>query len=173
MIAHVVGIDPGLVHTGVVRMIFDPYDRVVTVEAEPVVGPNGSAVRGFIDEGSRRLFDNIDRRLLHLRPPVFIEGYRPRSHFDTDARMVKAVHDIKTCVPWSKVLNNTGVKKVVTEDLMRLLGVWRFAAVTHHQDLRSAARIGLLGMYKIPELNRVVADVVADHLAGRPWDVRA
>lgn len=54
---------------------------------------------------------------------------------------------------------------------MNLLGVWKFSTVTHHQDLRSAARIALFGMLKNEETNRLLADVVADHLKGSDWDV--
>lgn len=171
MIAHVVGIDPGLVHTGVVRLVFKPDEHAVEIEAEPVAGPNAQAVREWVDEGQLRLFDG--RRVVGTQPRTFIEAYRPRSHYDTDARMGKAVHELKARLPWAQVLNNTGVKQVVSQELMQLLGVWRFAAVTHHQDLRSAARIALLGMLKDDELNRLVADVVRDHLDGRSWNVRA
>jgi hypothetical protein len=69
------------------------------------------------------------------------------------------------------VLNNTGVKKVVRQPLMELLGVWKFSTTTHHQDLRSAARIALLGMLKHQELNRLLTEVVKDNLEGRGWRV--
>jgi hypothetical protein len=66
-----------------------------------------------------------------------------------------------------------GVKKVVKSPLMELLGVWDFRLKTHHQDLRSAARIALLGMLKDDHLNKLLTDVVADHLRGENWNVHS
>jgi hypothetical protein len=75
-------------------------------------------------------------------------------------------------MPKATVVLNTGVKKIVKRPLMELLGVWSFATGTHHQDLRSAARIALYGMLKHEPLNRLLSDVVRDHLRGEDWDVR-
>ena len=46
------------------------------------------------------------------------------------------------------------------------------APPTHHQDLRSAARIALLGMLRDEQMNRLLADVVRDHLAGETWTIQ-
>lgn len=155
--AHVVGVDPGLVHTGVVSLLFERAQRKLHVESVPIVGPDAGATQAFIEIAG---------------PPgsVFIEDYKPRSHFSTDARMTEAVRDMRAATG-GVVLNNTGVKKVVRQPLMELLGVWKFSTVTHHQDLRSAARIALLGMLKDPHMNRLLFDVVLDHIEGRTWRV--
>jgi hypothetical protein len=102
---------------------------------------------------------------------IFIEAYRPRSHFNTDARMTEAVNATRAALPGSIVLLNTGVKKVVKQPLMELLGVWKFSTPTHHQDLRSAARIALLGALRDDKLNRIIADIVRDHINGNDWCV--
>lgn len=160
-VTHVFGIDPGLVHTGVVHLRFASGLRRVNVTSVPVAGPDAAKVADWI----RRSRQGSGLPRAH----VFIEGYKPRSHFGTDASMVKAVHDMHQAIPGSIVLLNTGVKKVVRRPLMELVGVWNFAVTTNHQDLRSAARIALLGMLKDPELNTLLADLVRDHLAGEPW----
>jgi hypothetical protein len=157
-VTHVVGVDPGLVHTGVVSLLFKPAQRSVLVSDRVVLGPDPDATRDAVP-------------LCGVEPRIFIEGYRPRSHLHTDAEMTKAVLEMKKALPGSKVLLNTGVKKVVKPQLMELLGCWKFGTVTHHQDLRSAARIALLGMAKDEELNKLLALVVSDHLEGRTWDV--
>lgn len=155
----VVGVDPGLVHTGVVRMTFDSTSRTVVVDETAVPGLDPTATAAWI----------------HTQPvpssQIFIEGYRTRSNFSTDQAMVAGVQELRQVLKGQVVLN-TGVKQVVRRPLMELLGVWQFATVTHHQDLRSAARIALLGMLKSEQLNRVVTQVVLDHLAGRTWNVR-
>jgi hypothetical protein len=62
---------------------------------------------------------------------------------------------------------------VVRRQLMELVGVWSFTTSTHHQDLRSAARIALLGMLKHAVTNELLADIVADHLKGTTWQVKS
>lgn len=151
----VVGVDPGLVHTGIVALSFDQQVKGVWVYHYVIDGPDAAAVQSEIEPGSS----------------VFIEGYRPRSNFNTDARMVSAVSDFRRELTGSTVLLNTGVKKVVRRPLMELLHVWKFDLVTHHQDLRAAARIALLGMLKDDHLNHLLTTVVQDHLRGEPWDI--
>lgn len=155
----IVGIDPGLVHTGIVLMSFHPTQRLIEVSHEAIAGPDTVRAQQFLG-GYRRT------------APVFIEGYRQRSNYGTNDKMIEAVANFKKAFPLSKVINNTGVKKVVRQPLMELLGVWRFSTPTHHQDLRSAARIGVYGALKHEVLNGLIFDIVNDHLAGRTWDVR-
>jgi hypothetical protein len=64
------------------------------------------------------------------------------------------------------------VKKIVSRQLLELVHAYKFGAVTHHQDLRSAARIALLGMMLDPTLNRVLFDYAVDNVDGRDWHVR-
>lgn len=163
----VTGVDPGLVHTGVVSMLFEPDAVRVRVMPAVVLGPDAGAVDTQI-EGIQIAYDVPQRDVF-----TFIEDYNPRSHFGTDSKMTKAVHEIKAAVPGSKVLSNTGVKKVVKRDLMDLLEVWKFPTVTNHQDLRSAAYIALYGMLKDDNLNELLTQVVHDHLAGETWNVLA
>jgi hypothetical protein len=160
-VTHVVGVDPGIVHTGVVRLLFVPKDHAVWVDHSAIVGPDAKAASSWILG---------DTTCLTVTPHIFVEGYKPRSHYDSDARMTAAVQEMKRELHGT-VLLNTGVKKVVKQPLMELLGCWKFSTVTHHQDLRSAARIALLGMLKSEHLNRVVTTVVTDHLEGRTWNV--
>ena len=47
----VAGIDPGLVHTGVVEMEFDRDNRTVTVDSFAVTGPDPVAVKTEVDTG--------------------------------------------------------------------------------------------------------------------------
>ena len=164
-VTHVVGVDPGLVHTGVVSMLFDAAARTVHIQATVVTGPDGAEVWNAVDNGS---YPGVKSR-------VYIEGYRPRSNLNSDKRMVEGVAEIKRVLQKERiettVLLNTGVKKVVKKSLMELLEVWTFSTKTNHQDLRSAARIALLGMLKQEPTNRLLADVVRDHLRGSDWNV--
>ncbi len=157
MAVHVFGVDPGLVDTGLVRLSFYDYDQSVSIGATVFNKADGQDVADAI------AYENV-------RHATFIEGYKPRHNYGTDADMIALVKDIKTATG-GKVLLNTGVKRVVKQPLMELLGVWSFDQATNHQDLRSAARIALLGMLKDSALNEVLANVVHDHLRGEPWSV--
>jgi hypothetical protein len=159
-VAQVVGIDPGLVHTGCVRMVFDVVHRTIQLDHLVVDGLDVQAAKTWID--------SVDRVALS---DIFIEEYRPRHNLSSDKRMVDGVQQFRRGIPGSLVLSNTGITKVVPTTLMNLLGVWDWPQSTHHQDLRSAARIALLGMMKKTRLNEVLSTTVRDHLAGLTWEV--
>jgi hypothetical protein len=137
-------------------MEFDREHKTVSVTSFAVAGPDPVAVKAKLAPGA----------------VVFIEGYRARSNFSTDQRMVSAVTEFRKELGGT-VLQNMGVKKVVKSPLMELLGVWNFNTPTHHQDLRSAARIALLGMLKDEHLNKLITDIVAAHLEGKDWHVHS
>ena len=156
----VIGIDPGLVHTGAVSMAFDPSAKMVNVEYLLVDGIEDPA----LEEVATWAND-------HYATAVFIEAYRPRSNFASDAKMGAAVNELKRRTHQSTKLDNTGMKKVVKPALMQLLNVWSYPTTSHHQDLRSAARIGLYGALKNDAWNQVICTVIKDHLARAPWHV--
>lgn len=159
-VAHVTGIDPGLVDTGVVGLTFKPGLRQLHIEHIVYPGTDFAGLSDWIYQSHRP-----------AKQFVFIEKYTPRLKLDSDQRMVQAEQTLRQALPDSKVLPNTGIKRVIPQQLMEVFGVWSWPTVTHHQDLRSAARIALLGMVKEPRLNSIMADVVRDHLEGRPWRV--
>ena len=156
------GVDPGLVHTGLVSLVFDPDKRAVHMHHFAILGPDVKAVANLIQP--LRVGYLVHSSNMH----TFIEDYKPRSHFGTDTKMTKAVHDFR---PLGRVISNEGSKKIVRRQLMDLLKVWSFPTVTNHQDLRSAARIALLGMLKDDALNELLAQFVKAHLEGDGWDV--
>ena len=153
----VIGIDPGLVHTAGVRIALFQEEQAWEVDTCVVDGVDLPAL------------EEIAGWAKYYGDPVVIEAYRPRSHYQNDARMGKAVNDLKRLIPGSRSLENTGVKKVVKPAFMRALDVWTFSTTTHHQDLRSAARIGLFGLLKDDATNEALADFVRDHLEGNRW----
>ena len=159
-VAHVIGIDPGLVDTECVSLVFRPGLKTLIIEHEVVSGTDVDAVSDWVHHASRPKTKHI-----------FIEAYRPRMKLDSDQRMVQAEQELRRALPDAKVLPNMGIKRVIPQQLMEVFGVWSWPTVTHHQDLRSAARIAMLGMVKEPRLNTAMADVVRDYLEGRPWNV--
>ncbi len=156
----IIGIDPGLVHSGVVVMRLLGHVRTIEVQHTAIVGPNAREAELW-----------LRKTLVNQQPqPTYIESYRPRGNtYNTDTKMGDAVRAFKQALPHAKVIDNTGVKKVVTQELMDLLGVWKFNTPTNHQDLRSAARIGIYGALK--DHNERIYNVVNDHHNGRTWNV--
>lgn len=161
MPVQLIGIDPGLVHTGCVSITLFPDQGAFRLRNYVVSGLNVQQVQNWVEA------------TMALRPDVqceiFIEAYRPRSHFDSDAAMGAAVKEMKQALPGSKTLLNTGVKKIVTPELMKAMNIWSFSQRTNHQDLRSAARIAVYGGLKDPEINPVITKLVIDHLDGNTW----
>lgn len=157
-ITHTLGIDPGLVHTGVVSALWQPELRQLSLAH--------TVLNGYDPDGLDAHLDKVS----WLKPVVFIEDYRIRSGFRENKRMAELVRDYRNRTH-GKALDNMGVKKVVKRQLMETLGMWKWATPTHHDDLRSAARIMLLGMLKDDGLNALVSRAVRDHLDGLTWSV--
>ena len=157
MIHKFTGVDPGLVHTGVVVFRLAPDARRWGVQSTAIAGLDIQELARFLGEEAPY-------------GPIFVEAYRPRSHFSTDQQMVEGMGRIRKINNQITVLNNTGVKAVVKPGLLSLMNAWNFSLSTHHQDLRSAARIGVLGALKDERLNQVLTNFVTDHLDGRYWN---
>jgi hypothetical protein len=158
----VIGVDPGLVHTGIVMLDFNVEQRELTVDHAVVDGLDALAASLAVQSMAKNT----------AICDIFIEKYTPRSGFQQDERMVQANSTFSTALQ-GRLLRNTGVKKVVTRELMELCHVWSFGTKTHHQDLRSAARIALLGMMLDTTLNKVLYTYCTDTTDGRTWNVTA
>lgn len=159
----VVGIDPGIVNTGIVVYFICPQERRVILKHTAIEGCKVEDIHAFL----ALLLDMSTARAWTY---VFVEAYRPRSHFDTDARMGAAVDEIKKMGPEVYALDNSGVKNVVSRAMLELLNSWSFSTKSNHQDVRSAARIAILGMLKNETLNNLLAQVVLSKIEGdSPW----
>lgn len=150
----IIGVDPGLVHTGVVMFQISNLAAILRVKHAVVDGCDPSDV------------DKAIKSLHHTPDRIFIEGYRPRANFNTNVKMSNAVRDLVSTLPKATRIANSGIKKIVTPDLLKILGAWNFSTPTHHDDLRSAARIAVLGMLKDKALNKTLAIFVQNHLNG-------
>lgn len=165
------GVDPGVVDTGVVSLILDSDKRVFEVLHRVYSGVSSMDKNEFVlkapfikDLGPyvSTIGNKKDRRA------CFIEGYRNRGKdMRQDQQMTSLVQMCHQLIPGSKVVDNTGVKKVVKPAFMDLFA-FDFPK-TNHADLHSAARIALKGGLMNPEINRVLSDFVRDAIEGRPW----
>jgi hypothetical protein len=160
----VVGVDPGIVHTGLVVLSFDDEAHSYVRHFDVIDGLDATAtltgIECVIYPRSVRTVD------------VFIEKYRPRSGFSTNEKMMEANGNFRRELH-GRLLPNTGVNQVVGKPLLQLLDLWTFGRSTHHDDLRSAARIAVLGMLLDPLMNHLLYTFITDNLEGRHWNVAA
>ena len=148
-----VGIDPGIVDTGAVTFFLDPGKLTLDVRAEKLLGSAPEPIEEYVKRNTR------------ARTLTFVEAYRDRGTvFNTHGTMRNIEAALRRSLPGVEILDNTGVKKVVTKPLMQLLGCWDFPTVTHHQDLRSAARIALYGGLKDQDINSLLTQIVMKQL---------
>ena len=149
----IVGIDPGLIHTGLVHMMLDTEASTLSHTEVLYDGMPEEEIADYV-------------RGLPALAHVYMEAYRTRSAWNSDPEMQAGIARIKKAAPRVEIVTNMGVKKVVTNELMKLLGVYTFSQKSHHQDLRSAARIGLMGALKVEPFNRALYKIATKKLEG-------
>lgn len=152
-----VGVDPGMVHTGVVRVAFDSKKKTIKRKCAVIDGLDMEAVADWVEK------EDPWR--------VFVEKYRQRMKLSADPDMMAAERRIKELIPSAVVMENMGIHKVVPVKVMEIMGLWSFPVHTHHQDLRSAARIMVKGMLREDIGNWVVSEIVQHHLHGIDWEI--
>lgn len=139
----IIGIDPGLVHTGGFLLELEEETCQGRVSTTFWPGIPVAEIKDWCGTGAH----------------VYIEAYVPRSVLTTDREMVTGIKDLSKAIPNSQVIRNTGVKNIITEQMLKTLTLTRFQG-TNHQDIKSAVRIGLYGMAKHPELNEYLYKLV-------------
>lgn len=169
----IIGVDPGLVHNGLVAYRIDEdhgtIEIISKVHETKDTGKDKDAFGDDVVEAIETFIKDAGWGEVHM----FVESYRERANaFSTDSKMRRLVAKINAGIPRAKVLDNMGVKKIVNVRLMRLLGLTGFPS-THHQDLESAARIAIFGALKEPALNGLISRVVIDVLDRDVWDIQA
>jgi hypothetical protein len=153
-----IGIDPGLVHTGVVGIHLDTERREIEIEHEAIQGDDVAATNAA-----------VERMLGKGEAHIFIEQYRNRGTvFREHGAMQRFEHDLKAAISGAVLLDNMGSKQLISPQLMTLLGVWNFPT-TNHRDLQAAARIAILGGIKDTDLNAAITAYVEDELDKFPW----
>ena len=155
------GIDPGIVHTGVVVLRINTRQRHMSMEYFVIDGnaPHAAQVAELLES------------LAYDTEHVFIEKYLERGTVTREnPRMRELERDFRSLFPKAVFVNNTGVKGVVTTEVMKVFGMDSFPA-THHQDLQSAGRILLYGALKNDKLNEVMYEIVRDYVNNHEWTV--
>jgi len=170
------GVDPGVADTGLVAITLDYTHRQWDVQYK--VWSNVIERDGFsVSVKHYYLDDLVDvRNRLEDLGPVFsgVEGYRPRGkNKRQDEEMSQLVQTSKSYIKNAKIIDNTGIKKVVTEPALRLFKCSRFEQGTNHADLKSAARVALKRGIDEDTLNEMLAEFYMDNLleGGKRWEL--
>lgn len=163
------GVDPGIIDTGLVRIDLNPIEREWSVTAQvlhKMVQHQNQAVT--IDESALLLTS-----VLSMGSLAGVEGYRPRGRNQVQDRMMTTLVQRIDKIKGFEVVENTGIKQVVTPATLKLFKVDRFDLPTNHADLKSAARVALLRGYKDPVANEIICMFFEDMLypEGSPWQL--
>lgn len=153
-----IGIDPGLVDTGAVCLTMNTDARTWAVEAAALAGGETDAVLEFVAEHGS------------LFARLYVEKYRERgTAFRENGPMRKFEADLRSAMPiGTKFLENMGVKRVVSDRMLRMFDLFD-VKTTNHRDIQAAARIMLLGAVKDEQLNEVIYQFITDHIDDNPW----
>ena len=166
-----VGIDPGIVDTGLVIIRLDPVARTVSVRHRVWTDVSREVDKTFVIDPGFLLRINSDVQTIRESNGTvytFLEGYRNRGrNIKQDAQMTTLVQTLARSIKGCTVVDNTGVKNVVKPAFMNLFG-FDFPT-TNHADLESAARIALKGGLVNDEVNLLLSDFVRDALTGNLW----
>lgn len=167
-----IGVDPGIMDTGIVSIKLDTLRKTLMVTTQvwsEVTSQKNQSITidpDFLDELESFYEHEASENAATF---AFVEGYRQRGkNIRQDANMLALVQACNHAMKGSKIVDNTGIKKVVTEPLLRLFGCSRFQG-THHADLKSAARVALKGGIEVPPLNKLLTDYVLENLKGEKW----
>lgn len=89
---------------------------------------------------------------------VVVEKYIDRdSNHSKDNTVLETINFIEKCYPNCKLLNNSGYATDVPDALLKALGMWKFDK-SHHQDVRSAARLALFYAIRL-DIEEVIQDI--------------
>ncbi|QNN98056.1 hypothetical protein SEA_FEDE_8 [Microbacterium phage Fede] len=173
------GVDPGIRDTGAVALVLDFDNRKWNVVAKAWHGVTTN--HGFNVVTDEEFLDEIAEFEQNLRGngPLFsgVEAYRQRGmDVRQDQQMINLVQDIRATVRGCKIVDNTGIKKVVTRDMLKLFGVARFRQATNHADLVSAARVALMRGIAEDGTNPLLSDFIHDNavaMGERTWSLES
>lgn len=96
---------------------------------------------------------------------VVVEEYKARDNDKSkDNSALETIAYIQLCYPNLILQNNAGYKSDIPDDLLKILGLWKFEK-SHHQDIRAAARLGLFWAMRndVEEVIQEVGKVVSEY----------
>ncbi len=112
------------------------------------------------------LHDWFEEHGRFLRPDVVvIEKYEVRdTDHAKDNSVLETIARFTAIYPNAILQRNAGYKSDIPDNLLKVLGLWTFDK-SHHQDVRSAARLGLFWAMRedVEEVINDIGKVVSEH----------
>ena len=111
----------------------------------------------------RKWFEEVGRFL--QADVVVIEKFEARDNDKSkDNSVLDTIAYIQLCYQEAILQNNAGYKSDIPDDLLKILGLWKFDK-SHHQDVRAAARLGLFWAMRndIEEVIQDIGKVVSEY----------
>ena len=92
-------------------------------------------------KGFRKWFETVGSS---LKPDVVVvEQFEARDNDKSkDNSVLETIDFIKMCFPNLILQRNAGYQTDIPDNLLKILGLWKFKK-SHHQDVRAAARLAL------------------------------
>lgn len=149
-------------------MAIDPSsNRIETSTTGIVLLDNARLIKSWAVsygvKGFRQWFDDVGST---LDPDiVIVEEYRARDNDKSkDNSVLETIACIQLCYPEAVLQFNAGYKSDITDELLKILGLWKFEK-THHQDIRASARLGLFFALRndIEEVIQDIGKVVSEY----------
>ncbi|WEA92599.1 hypothetical protein [Streptococcus intermedius] len=101
-------------------------------------------------------FDEIGKKL--EVDVVVIEKFEVRDNDRSkDNSVLETIAFIQLCYPNAILQRNAGYQSDIPNELLKLLGLWKFEK-SHHQDVRAAARLGLFYAMR-NDVEEVIQDI--------------
>ena len=172
-----IGIDPGIRDTACVVIKLNTQTKKWRVQGyvwHDVTSRNGRSID--IDQKFLDQLEMTALRETRLNGATFvgIEGYRQRGKDQAqDQNMITLVQEIQHRIKGSTIVDNTGIKKIVSNDLLKLFQAYHFGVKTNHGDLTSAARVALALGIKTDALNEILSEFVDDNIYGEAWSLES
>lgn len=101
-------------------------------------------------------FDEIGKKL--EVDVVVVEKFEARDNdHSKDNSVLETIAFIQLCYPDVILQRNAGYQSDIPNELLKLLGLWKFKK-SHHQDVRAAARLGLFYAMR-NDVEEVIQDI--------------
>lgn len=114
-----------------------------------VVGYGMLNFKNWFDEIGKKLEVNV----------VVIEKFEARDNDNSkDNSVLETIAFIQLCYPNAILQRNAGYQSDIPNELLKLLGLWKFDKRSHHNDIRSAARLGLFYAMR-NDVEEVIQDI--------------
>lgn len=89
---------------------------------------------------------------------VVIEKFEARDNdHSKDNSVLETIAAIQLCYPEAILQRNAGYQSDIPNNLLKVLGLWKFEK-SHHQDVRAAARLGLFWAMR-NDMEEVIQDI--------------